>query len=138
MPSLVVPYRDALLDRLERNLKPGVLMDRNADGLVDGMAHQPFAELNPVARLPGRMWDGHNSIVWYQASTRWAMTEAYCAFRDRGDTDEAADLRALAIAMLDNMAWELTQLGPGVDIGEGAHPTPVSGRPAEDRRRRAR
>jgi hypothetical protein len=120
------PYRDALLDRLERNLKPGVLMDRNADGLVDGMTHQPFAELNPVARHPGRMWDGHNSILWYQAMNTWAMTEAYCAFRDRGDTDEAADLRHLAIAMLDNMAWELTQIGPGVDIGEGAHPTPYA------------
>ncbi|MBL7648081.1 MAG: hypothetical protein JNK74_18005 [Candidatus Hydrogenedentes bacterium] len=120
------PFRDALVDRLERNLKPGVLMDRDADGLVDGMAHQPFAELNPVARTPGRMWDGHNSILWYQAMNTWAMTEAYCAFRDRGDVEEAGELRPFAVAMLDNMAWELTQLGPGVDIGEGAHPTPYA------------
>lgn len=120
------PYRDALLDRLERNLKPGVLMDRNADGLVDGMNHQPFSELNPVARRPGRMWDGHNSILWYQAMNTWAMTEAYCAFRDRGDSDEAADLRPYVIAMLDNMAWELQYLGPGVSIGEGALPVPYA------------
>lgn len=120
------PYRDALLDRLARNLKPGVLMDADVNGLVDGMARQPFAELNPVARQPGRMWDGHNSILWYQAMNTWAMTEAYCAFRDRGDADEAAELRPYVIAMLDNIAWELTQLGPGVDIGEGAHPTPYA------------
>lgn len=120
------PYRSALLDRLARNLKPGVLMDADGNGLVDGMAHQPFAELNPVARHPGRMWDGHNSILWYQAMNTWAMAEAYCAFRDRGDTAEAAELRPYAIAMLDNMAWELTQLGPGAEVGEGAHPTPYA------------
>ncbi len=119
-------YRSALLDRLARNLKPGVLMDLDGNGLVDGMAHQPFAELNPVALHPGRMWDGHNSILWYQAMNTWAMTEAYCAFRDRGDTDEAADLRPYVIAMLDNISWELQHLGPGADIGEGALPVPYA------------
>lgn len=119
-------YRSALLDRLARNLKPGVLMDVNDDGLVDGMAHQPFAELNPVARHPGRLWDGHNSILWYQAMNTWAMAEAYCAFRDRGDSADAVELRPYTVAMLDNIAWELTQLGPGLDIGEGTHPTPYA------------
>ena len=55
-------FKSALTDRVERNLKPGVLMDVNNDSLVDGVTGIPFSSLNEVARVPGRMWDGHNAL----------------------------------------------------------------------------
>jgi hypothetical protein len=119
-------YKSLLVDKLERNLKPGVLMDANADGLVDGMVNQPFSGLTPSAQLPGRMWDGHNANMWYHSMNTWAAVEAYVAFRDRGDTVEAADLRPYVIAMLDNLAWELINLGPPAPSGEHMWPIPYS------------
>lgn len=109
----------AMLDKLERNLKPGVLLDTNSDGLVDGMASQPFSGLTEIARLPGRYWDGHNSRPQYQPMNAWAFVEAYVALRDRGDTAEAAALKPYAIATLDNLAWEIVNKGvPQVGVGQ--------------------
>ncbi|PCJ67004.1 MAG: hypothetical protein COA73_00735 [Candidatus Hydrogenedentota bacterium] len=119
-------YKSLLVDKLERSLKPGVLMDANSDGLVDGMINQPFSGLTPAAQLPGRMWDGHNANMWYHSMNTWAAVEAYVAFRDQGDTTEAADLRPYVIAMLDNLAWELINLGPPGPQGEHMWPIPYS------------
>ncbi|NOY40572.1 MAG: PEP-CTERM sorting domain-containing protein [Planctomycetes bacterium] len=116
----------ALQDKLDRSLKPGVLMDANSDGLVDGMTNQAFSGLTQVAQMPGRMWDGHNSNMWYQSMNTWAAVEAYVAFRDQGDTALAADIRPYAIAMLDNLSWELTNLGPPGPAGEHLWPIPYS------------
>lgn len=104
-------YRDTLIDQLKRGLIPGILMDQDLDGLVDGMAHQPFSELCRLAQKPGRMWDGHNSTAPYQAINAWAITEAYAAFRDRGDTYRADQLRPYAEAMLNNLAAEINEQG---------------------------
>ncbi len=105
-------YRDGLLDKLERNLLPGVLMDLDADGFVDGHAQLRFADLRaPAARVPGRMWDAHNALPWYQAMNAWAMVEAYVALRSRGDSAWSDRLRPFALAMLDNLAAELAPGG---------------------------
>lgn len=120
-------FRDAMLDRLERNLEPGVLMDQDCDGEVDGHPGLRFDSLiAPTARLPGRYWDGHNALLWYTAMNAWALVEAYVALRDRGDEAEARDVRPYVIAVLDSMAWELNHLGPGMVIGPGAHPIPFA------------
>jgi hypothetical protein len=42
-------FRAALLDKLDRDLLPGVLMDADNDGKVDGMNDQPFATLATIA-----------------------------------------------------------------------------------------
>jgi hypothetical protein len=105
-------YRDVFIDKLERNLLLGVLTDENADGLTDTPGPQvAFAKLVPVARLPGRMWDAHNSVTHYQAMNTVAMVEAYVALRDRGETLSAARAQNYALAMLDNLAYEFTELG---------------------------
>lgn len=103
--------RAALLDKLDRNLLPGVLLDANGDGIVDGTRAVRFADLILVAQRPGRMWDGHNSASGYQAMNTWGLVEAYVALRDRGDTASAARLRPVALAMLDNLAWEIVNRG---------------------------
>lgn len=118
------PFKEAMLDKLERNLKPGVLTDWNADGMVDGMAGQPFSALWAGAQRPGRNWDGHNSLLWYGCMNAWAVTEAYVALRDRGDSAEAAELRPYAVAMLDNLAWELNNLGPAATLNVSMHSIP--------------
>lgn len=101
-------FRTALIDKLERGLLPGVLMDVDTDGQVDGIPGLRFAELSaPAARIPGRMWDAHNALPWYHAMNTWAMVEAYTAFRARGDQAWANRLRPYALAMLDNLAAEL-------------------------------
>ena len=107
-----IELREALIDKLTRNLLPGVLIDLNADGLVDGMHATPFSSLTLTAQRPGRMWDGVNSQIKYQAMNAQAVVEAYVAFRDRGEVEIAKALRQYAIAMLDNIAWEVTHLGP--------------------------
>lgn len=104
-------YKTALMDKFNRNLKPGVLMDLNGDGKVDGMNNQPFSGLTTVAQRPGRMWDGHNSRPTYHPMNAWALVEAYVALRDRGNTAEAAQVKPYAVAMLDNLAWEINTLG---------------------------
>lgn len=101
-------FRDALIDKLERNLLPGVLLDADADGEVDGHPGLRFADLvAPVARVPGRYWDAHNALPWYQAMNAWAAVEAYAAFRSRGDAVWARRLRPVALALNDNLAAEL-------------------------------
>jgi hypothetical protein len=108
-------FKSGLIDRLERNLLPAVLMDSNADGIVDGLTIR-FADLRaPAARRPGRLWDAHNSLPWYQAMNTWAMLESYLAFVARGDDALAARLRPHVLAMLDNLAGELDSdsLAPG-------------------------
>jgi hypothetical protein len=119
-------FRRALLDRLGRSLLPGVLMDLDGDGFVDGQPGIEFVGLADVARHPGRMWDAHNSLAWYQAMNAWAMVEAYVAFRDRGDAEPAAVLRPYALAMLDNLAAEILELGPARDLGPEVHPIPFA------------
>lgn len=105
-------YKTALNYRLEKNLIPGVLMDLDEDGEVDGMSPTIlFSELSEIAQRPGRMWDGHNALPWYNAMNAWAMTEAYIAFRDQEDIARATELKPYAIAMLDNLAWEVNNFG---------------------------
>ena len=119
--------RDGLLDRLERNLAPAVLTDRNHDGLVDGIdGPVAFAELAPAARTPGRMWDGHNALPWYHSMNALAMVEAYVALRDRGDTTLAAGYRPLALAMVDNLAHEIVHMGPPSVHATGWTDTPYA------------
>ena len=105
-------YRDELNLKLDKNLIPGILWDGDNDGFVDGTSPPvAFSDLTSTAQIPGRMWDGHNSLPWYHAMNAWAMTEAYVAFRDRGDTQRAAQLKPYAIAMLDNLAREIINHG---------------------------
>lgn len=106
-------YKNALNYKLDKNLLPSVLMDINpVDGNVDGLATTiAFSDLTTVAQTPGRSWDGHNSLPWYSAMNAWALTESYVAFRDRGDTARANEIKPYAIAMLDNLSWEINNLG---------------------------
>lgn len=118
-------FRDGLIDKLERNLLPAVLMDQNNDGIIDGLTTR-FADLvAPAARVPGRLWDAHNALPWYHAMNAWAMVEAYLAFKSRGDVEWAARTRVHAIAMLDNLGAELGQggLAPG---GTGSSQIPFA------------
>jgi len=119
-------YKTALQNKLDRNLKPGVLMDLDNNGLVDGMSNQPFSSLISYAQLPGRMWDGHNSNSWYHSMNALAAVEAYVAFRDSGDVISANDLRPYVIAMLDNLANEIVTLGLPAPSGEHMWPIPYS------------
>ena len=113
-------YRDGMLDKLERNLLPGVLMDLNSDGIVDGLPALRFTDLRaPAARTPGRMWDAHNALPWYQAMNAWAMVEAYAALDSRGDSAAADRIRPYALAMLDNLAAELAPVGGLPRSGSG-------------------
>ncbi len=112
-------YRVAMLDKLERNLLMGVLMDANGDGLNDAPGPPVgFAQLASVAQVPGRMWDAHNSVTHYQGMNTVAMVEAYVALRDRGDTLDAAHLRPFALAMLDNLAHDFLVLGVPSGAGQ--------------------
>jgi len=113
-------YREALVDKLRRNLLPAVLMDQNNDGRVDGVPQVSFSDLVDIAQTPGRMWDAHNSIAWYQAMNSWAMLEAYISFRDRGQHQFAAMLRPYAIAMLDNLANEIITTDIDLSSGPGS------------------
>jgi hypothetical protein len=115
-------FREAMVDKLERNLLLGVLMDEDRDGYVDGTHPKiAFTQLtNPAAQRPGRMWDGHNALPGYHAMNAWALVEAYCALRDRdgGLADSVglalrAKVKRTAVAMLDNLAWEINHLGVG-------------------------
>lgn len=105
-------YKNELNYKLDKSLIPGVLYDSNSDGLVDGTSPAiSFTNLTSVAQTPGRMWDAHNSLPWYQAMNTWAMVEAYVAFRDQGDISRANQLKPYAIAMLDNLANEVINKG---------------------------
>ena len=106
-------YKDALNYKLDKNLLPSVLMDINpVDGNVDGLTSDvAFSDLTVIAQTPGRSWDGHNALPWYSAMNAWALTESYVAFRDRGDTSRANEIKPYAVAMLDNLAWEINSLG---------------------------
>lgn len=105
-------YRNELNYKLDKNLIPGILWDADNDGFVDGTSPTvAFSSLNTVAQTPGRMWDGHNSIPWYQAMNTWTMIESYIAFRDRGDVVRANELKPYAVAMLDNLANEILNQG---------------------------
>ncbi|OJJ17290.1 hypothetical protein BKI52_31815 [marine bacterium AO1-C] len=119
-------FKNALTDRVERNLKPGVLMDVNNDSLVDGVTGIPFSSLNEVARVPGRMWDGHNALPWYHSMNAWAALEAYVAYRDRGDIELAIRLKPYVVAMLDNLAHELVNIGLPFSSGPGSRDIPFS------------
>jgi hypothetical protein len=119
-------FKHALVERLNKNLKPGVLMDLDEDGMVDGMDGVAFADLHPISQEPGRNYDGHNALPWYHSMNAWAAVEAYVAFRDRGDTELADDIRPYAMAMLNNLAHELVHLGVPADSGPGTRDVPFS------------
>lgn len=105
-------YKNALNEKINRNLIPGILFDATLDGFVDGTSPLiPFSSLYSAAQTPGRMWDGHNSLPWYAAMNTWAMTESYVAFRDQGDLVRANELKPYMTAMLDNLATEIVNLG---------------------------
>lgn len=105
-------YQNELNYKLDKNLIPGVLWDGDNDGYVDSTSPKiAFSSLTTNAQTPGRMWDGHNAEAWYQAMNTWAMTEAYVAFRDRGDDTRADELKPYVIAMLDNLADEIISQG---------------------------
>ena len=121
-------FKAALIDKLERNLVPGILMDANDDGIVDE-TNPPvnFSDLALVASRPGRMWDGHNALPWYHSMNAWAMLEAYVAFRDKGDVALAEKYRPYVLAMLDNLADEITTIGISEDkSGAGWTDVPFS------------
>jgi hypothetical protein len=119
--------RHGLVDRLDRNLAPGVLMDADGNGLVDGVSPPvAFVDLTTVASIPGRMWDGHNALPWYHSINAWAMVEAYAALRDRGHGDLAERYRPLAVAMVDNLAREILTLGPPAPRETGWTDTPFA------------
>ena len=107
-----VSYKNELNYKLDKNLLPGILMDTNNDGFVDGTSPQiAFTSLTETAQTPGRMWDAHNSLPWYNAMNAWALTEAYVAFRDQGDLVRAAELKPYVVAMLDNLSNEILTKG---------------------------
>lgn len=120
-------WRDGLVDKLERSLLPGVLMDADRDGVVDGVPGLRFAALvAPAARVPGRMWDAHNARPEYQAMNAWALVAAYAALRDRGDGALAARVRPYALATLDNLATEVLSFGGPAAATPGASQPPVA------------
>ncbi|MAE83267.1 MAG: hypothetical protein CMB80_11060 [Flammeovirgaceae bacterium] len=105
-------YKNELNYKLNKSLIPGILWDENLDGFVDGTSPTiAFTSLTNIAQTPGRMWDGHNAISWYHAMNTWALTEAYVAFRDRGDLARANELKPYLLAMLDNLSKEIIDLG---------------------------
>ena len=105
-------FKAALIDRLDRNLCPGILSDWDNDGLVDNMTSSiAFSSLYPSAQTPGRNWDAHNALPWYQSMIAWAFTEAYVAFRDRGDVALAAQYKPYALLVTDNLANDVLQRG---------------------------
>jgi hypothetical protein len=111
--------RDAMLDKLARSVLPGVLMDADRDGVVDGVPGVRFAELWQGARVPGRMWDAHNAKPVYHAMVAQAVTAAWASLRRRGDAAEADRLEPYARAMLDNLsdgiiAWGVPNSGHGL------------------------
>lgn len=128
-------FREAMVDKVERNLLAGILLDEDRDGYVDGTEPKiAFASLtNPAAQRPGRMWDGHNALPGYHAMNAWALVEAYCALRDRdgGLADSAglvfrARLKRAAVAMIDNMTWEINNLGVGSPQSPGFSQLPYA------------
>ncbi len=101
-----------MIDRLDRNLCPGILTDWDTNGLVDNMTSSiAFSSLYPSAQVAGRNWDAHNAQPWYQSMIAWALTEAYVAFRDRGDIALAAQYKPYAVLVTDNLANEILQRG---------------------------
>jgi hypothetical protein len=116
-------YREALIDKLERSLLPGQLMDDDANGEVDGVAGVRFADLRAsIARVPGRYWDAHNALPWYQAINATALIDAESALRVRGDGELASRVRRHAEAALDNLAAEFaTTAGNTFSAGQIAY-----------------
>jgi hypothetical protein len=105
-------YKNELNYKIDKNLIPGILWDANADGIVDGTDPAIyFNQLTSIAAMPGRMWDGNNSLPWYHAMNTWALAEAYVAFRDRGDIARATELKPYVIGMLDNLSHEILYNG---------------------------
>ena len=75
-----ITYLDELNYKLDKNLLPSVLTDFDNDGMVDGTNPAiAFQDLTTIAEVPGRNWDGHNSLPWYSAMNAWALTDAYVA-----------------------------------------------------------
>jgi hypothetical protein len=106
-------YYTALMYKLNHDMLVDILMpDPNNPANVYGMTPaMPFSSLTTVAQLPGRVWDGHNSLPSYMPMNAWALVEAYVALRDQGNTTDAATIRPYAIAILNNIAYEINVLG---------------------------
>lgn len=105
-------YSNELNYKLNKNLIPGILWDASSDGIIEGTSPPIyFSSLTKVAQEPGRMWDAHNSLPWYHAMNAWAITESYVSFRDQGDYTRANQLKPYVVAMIDNLANEILDLG---------------------------
>ena len=106
-------YKQGLQNKLYNDVLVDVLMDQNNDGYVDGLTSPTvaFSSLTNVAKVPGRMWDGHNSKPDYMAMNAWALVEATVAFYDQSDTTDGTKVEPYAIAMLNNIANEINNIG---------------------------
>lgn len=100
-----------MLKLLKINLLPGILMDQNRDGMVDGAEPFRFDSLATMASIPGRMWDGHNSSSWNTAICAWALINSYASLRDRGNTNEAQLLIPYFESVLFNLSNEVIRFG---------------------------
>lgn len=117
----VAADRDAMLDKLAMVVLPGVLMDADGDGVVDGVPGVRFADLWQGARTPGRMWDAHNAKPVYHAMVTQSVAAAWRVLNQRGDAAAAARIRPYARAMLDNLSAEINLYGVP-DSGRGLIP----------------
>ena len=91
-------------------LLPGVLTDWNSDGLVDGTEIR-FDSMAVNAQIPGRLFDPVNASSWNTAICCWALGEAYASLRNRGNVEEAKNLKPYVLAMMDNLCEELIVFG---------------------------
>jgi hypothetical protein len=103
-------FRDEIVRRLTYALLPGVLMDQNLDGIVDGTS-VPFDSLSDCAKVPGRMWDQVNSSAWNGSVNALAVLNAYTSLRDRGDVAMAQKLLPYVDAMISNLCSEILTKG---------------------------
>lgn len=107
-----VAYRDAMIEKISLTVIPSMLTDFEAPfGEVDGVDGVRFSDLHPVARTPGRCFDGHNVQPWYHSINAWALVASYAALRDRGDDELAKWIEAYAVAAVDSLADEFLRLG---------------------------
>lgn len=104
-------YYLALKNRVFHHLCPAILMDKNADGLVDGMKEIAFSQLVPYSNSPGRIWDGQNASSWNSAVAASALCYSYAALRNRLDSVDANQVRPYLEAMMNNLCREIIQSG---------------------------
>ena len=103
-------WRDRLIWLLNGALGPGQLLDEDQNGLVDGTTI-PFDSLVPVARQPGRFFDGQNASSWNTAVCANAMLQAHLAFKKRGNAEESSQWKIRTEAALENLCREICRYG---------------------------